>query len=377
MIPFSKPFIPAKSLTYLTEVFTSGRLSGDHSFTQKCHEYLERSIKAQKVLLTTSGTHALEMSALLLNLQTGDEVICPSFTFSSTANAFALRGAQLRFVDVDPVTMNITAQHIEQAITSKTKAICVVHYAGVACDMDPIIELGRLKNIPIIEDAAQAIGSEYKGKALGRMGLFGCLSFHETKNITCGEGGALIINDQENALRSEVIREKGTNRAQFFRGEIDKYSWRDIGSSYLPSDMNAAFLYSQLEEIDFIQAGRMNAWNRYAENLRSLSQKGFISLPQIPDYAKHNAHIYFIKLKNSEWRSKFMKFLKDHKIHTTFHYVPLHSSEAGLKYGNFIGIDRVTTLESSRLVRLPLFSELSVEECDLICQHIEDFFKTL
>lgn len=379
MIPFSKPFIPAKSVEYMSQVFSSGCLSGDHTFTKKCHQFLENYMSANKVLLTTSGTHSLEMSALLINLKPGDQVICPSFTFSSTANAFALRGAELRFVDVDPITMNITAEKIEQAITEKTKAICVVHYAGVACDMDPIMNLANAKNIPVVEDAAQAIGSTYKDKALGTIGTYGCLSFHETKNITCGEGGAFIINDPSAAtqVRSEIIREKGTNRAQFFRGGIDKYSWRDIGSSYLPSDINAAFLFSQLEEIDFIQLGRMQAWKRYEENLSTLAKKGLIELQQIPTFAKHNAHIFFIKLKNGLLRSKFIGFMKEHGIQTTFHYVPLHSSEAGLKFGQLVGSDIATTSESERLVRLPLFTTLTEAQCDQICGKVEDFFKTI
>ncbi len=375
MISFSKPYIPSKASAYLNEVFASGRLAGDHGFTQKCHRFLENMLNGSKVLLTTSGTHALEMSALLVDLKPGDEVICPSFTFSSTANAFALRGARLRFVDVDPVTMNITAKHIEHALNSNTKAICVVHYAGVACDMDPILKLAKLHSIPVVEDAAQAIGAEYNGKPLGTLGSYGCLSFHETKNITCGEGGAFISNTPESDLRSEVLREKGTNRAQFFRGEIDKYSWRDLGSSYLPSDINAAFLYSQLEEIDVIQKTRMAAWNRYEENLSGLASKGHIEVPQIPSYAKHNAHIYFLKLKDLAERSAFIKYMRENKVQTTFHYVPLHSSEAGQKWGQFVGDDLATTKESERLVRLPLYSSLSVSDCDLISEKITDFFR--
>lgn len=375
MIPFSKPYIPAKSFSYLSDVFSSGRLSGDHIFTRKCHDFLEGRLLNRKVLLTTSGTHALEMSALLLGIEPGDEVICPSFTFSSTANAFALRGARLRFVDVDPVTMNITAEHIEQAITPKTKAVCVVHYAGVSCDMGPILELGRIKNIAIVEDAAQAIGSEYNGTPLGTMGAFGCLSFHETKNITCGEGGALIINNKESELRSEIIREKGTNRAQFFRGEIDKYSWWDVGSSFLPSDINAAFLYSQFEEFEYIQDQRMKIWNHYKENLSALVSRNLLEIPQIPSYAKHNAHIFFIKLADLNERTSFIKHMRENEIQTTFHYVPLHSSVAGKKLGEFVGVDRATTKESDRLVRVPLFTDLSFSTCDLICEKTYDFFK--
>lgn len=325
--------------------------------------------------MTTSGTHALEMSALLMKLNPGDEVICPSFTFSSTANAFALRGATLRFVDVDPVTMNVTADHIARAMTKKTKGICVVHYAGVSCDMDPILKLAAEANADVVEDAAQAIGSKYKGVPLGTLGKFGCLSFHETKNITCGEGGAIIVNDVDCATRAEVIREKGTNRAQFFRGETDKYSWKDIGSSYLPSDINAAVLLSQLEELEELQAMRLRIWNRYAKNLAPLAKKYSIRLPEIPPYAEeHNGHIFFIKLIDLEMRSRFISYMRQNDVQTTFHYVPLHSSLAGLQCGTFIGDDIATTRESERLVRLPIYPDLAMNDCDKICELIENFF---
>jgi dTDP-4-amino-4,6-dideoxygalactose transaminase len=375
MIPFSKPHLSPKTLEYVSDAFASGRLSGDHSFTRRCHAFLEKSLNAKKVLLTTSGTHALEMSALLMKLNPGDEVICPSFTFSSTANAFALRGATLRFVDVDPVTMNVTADHIARAMTKKTKGICVVHYAGVSCDMDPILKLAAEANADVVEDAAQAIGSKYKGVPLGTLGKFGCLSFHETKNITCGEGGAIIVNDVDCATRAEVIREKGTNRAQFFRGETDKYSWKDIGSSYLPSDINAAVLLSQLEELEELQAMRLRIWNRYAKNLAPLAKKYSIRLPEIPPYAEeHNGHIFFIKLIDLEMRSRFISYMRQNDVQTTFHYVPLHSSLAGLQCGTFIGDDIATTRESERLVRLPIYPDLAMNDCDKICELIENFF---
>lgn len=377
MIPFSKPYIPKKSFAYISEVFSSGRLSGDHVYTQKCSQLLKDYLKAKAVLLTTSGTHALEMAALLLDLNPGDEVICPSFTFSSSANAFALRGARLKFIDIEPKTMNVSAELIAEAITPKTKVVCVVHYAGVPCDMGPIMTLCNSYKIKVVEDSAQALGSEYKGQPAGSFGLFGCLSFHETKNVTCGEGGALMVNDEAYSLRAEVMREKGTNRAQFFRGEIDKYSWRDIGSSYLPSDMNAAFLYSQLEELDKIQSARMNIWQRYASALKNLAETGVIEIPQPPMYAKHNAHIFFIKVRDIEQRTKFMNFMSENRVRTAFHYVPLHSSEAGRKFGAFIGVDHFTTHESERLVRLPLFSELPENDCDKICELVYQYFGSL
>lgn len=374
MIPFSKPYIPKKSFAYISEVFSSGRLAGDHAYTKKCTQFLKDNLKVEGLLLTTSCTHALEMTALLLEIQPGDEVICPSFTFSSTANAFALRGARLIFTDIEPTTMNITAALIEAAITPRTKAVCIVHYAGVSCDMKQIVEVTKSHGVMLIEDMAQAIGSTYEGKPLGTFGQLSCLSFHETKNITCGEGGALIINDSSYGFRSEIIREKGTNRAQFFRGEVDKYSWHDIGSSYLPSDLNAAFLYSQLEELQFIQNSRMTRWRQYLGNLIFLRDAGKIELPNPPSFGTHNAHIFFIKLRDIDQRTHFMKFMNEHEVKTAFHYVPLHSSNAGQKFGSFVGNDRFTTKESERLLRLPLFSELTENECQKVCELIEKYF---
>lgn len=375
MIPFSKTYLPVQTIDYIKDALTSGRTSGDHAYTKKCHEFLRKSTRSEKVLLTTSGTHALEMAALLAEIKPDDEVIMPSYTFSSTANAFALRGARIKFVDVDPSTMNVNIDNIMPAINKKTKAICVVHYAGVSCDMDPISDLCLSKNITLIEDAAQAINSKYKNIPLGTIGNYGCLSFHETKNISCGEGGAIIIKDAHRYLDAEIIREKGTNRSQFFRGETDKYSWRGLGSSFLPSDLNAAALLAQLESMDIIHSQRADIWEKYFKNLLPLQTQEKIVLPKIPDYAESNHHIFFIKLPNLDVRSRFISFMKSNQIQTPFHYVPLHSSEAGQKYGEFVGEDKFTTQESERLARLPLYPDLSASNFDFICQKVYDFFK--
>lgn len=375
MIPFSKTHLPVQTIDYIKDALTSGRTSGDHTYTKKCHEFLRKSTRSEKVLLTTSGTHALEMAALLAEIKPDDEVIMPSYTFSSTANAFALRGARIKFVDVDPSTMNVNIDNIMPAINKKTKAICVVHYAGVSCDMDPISDLCLSKNIILIEDAAQAINSKYKNIPLGSIGNYGCLSFHETKNISCGEGGAIIIKDAHRYLDAEIIREKGTNRSQFFRGETDKYSWRGLGSSFLPSDLNAAALLAQLESMDIIHSQRADIWEKYFKNLLPLQNQEKIVLPKIPDYAESNHHIFFIKLPNLDVRSRFISFMKSNQIQTPFHYVPLHSSEAGQKYGEFVGEDKFTTKESERLARLPLYPDLTESSFDFICQKVYDFFK--
>jgi dTDP-4-amino-4,6-dideoxygalactose transaminase len=374
MIPFSRPFIPASAFEYVKLALSHGKLSGDRDFTIKCHEWLRTYSGVDQVLLTTSCTHALEMSALLLDIQPGDEVIMPSFTFSSTANAFALRGAKIAFVDIEPSTMNIDAKLIEAAITVRTRAIVVVHYAGVACDMEKIMELARFHKIAVIEDAAQGLMSRYHGRPLGSIGDFGCYSFHETKNYTSGEGGAILIQDERYRVRSETIREKGTNRSQFFRGEVDKYTWLDVGSSFLPSDMNAALLFSQLELSTEINSKRLKIWERYSQLLRSLVQRERIALTEIPPECSHNGHIFFIKVRNLEVRTSLISFLRENGVCATFHYVPLHSSPAGLKNGFFVGEDKFTTVESERLLRLPLFYEMTDEQLVFISDLLFKFF---
>lgn len=374
-INFSKPIIPANTKKYLEEVLTTGKLAGDHKFTKKCSEWLEMQTKSKKIFLTTSCTHALEMAAILLNIKEGDEVIMPSYTFSSTANAFILRGASIVFVDIRPDTMNIDEKLIEAAITKKTKAIIPVHYAGVSCEMAPIKEIASAYNIFIVEDAAQGMMATYKGKSLGTWGEIGAYSFHETKNYTCGEGGALLINHEDFIERAEIIREKGTNRTSFFRGEIDKYSWIDIGSSYLPSELNAAFLYAQLKMAEKIKTNRLRSWNLYFHRLKHLEYLGSIKLPVVPKECKHNAHIFYIKVKSLTERTKLLIRLKSKNINALFHYVPLHNTKAGRKYGRFLGVDRFTTKESERLLRLPLYYNMSKGDIDLVCNTIEAFYK--
>lgn len=358
----------------MREVLLSGKLSGDGYFTKKCSAWLEEHTKTKKVLLTTSCTHALEMSALLIDIKQGDEVILPSYTFPSTANAFALRGAKLIFVDIRPDTMNINENLLEPAITSKTKAIVVVHYAGVSCEMDTIMDVAKKHNLFIIEDAAQGVMSTYKGKELGTIGHIGTYSFHETKNFTCGEGGAILLNDESFIKRAEIMWEKGTNRLQFFRGEIDKYTWQDIGSSYLPSELNAAFLFAQLENAKEITESRLSCWNRYHENLKHLEDKGTIELPRVPKECRHAAHMFYIKV--SDERKKVLDYLKSNNIFSFFHYVPLHSSPAGIKYGTFCGEDKYTTKESERLMRLPIYYNMPSHEVDLVCQTLETFYRS-
>lgn len=376
-IPFSKPPALTKGVQYVLEALNSGRISGDHKFTYLCQEWLEKVTGTKKAFLTTSGTHALELSAILLDLKEGDEVIMPSFTFSSTANAFLLRGCRIRFVDVEPSTMNIDVNCIDDAITKKTKVIVPVHYAGVSCDMRRILELAKLKSISIVEDAAQGILSYYNDQALGSIGDFGCLSFHETKNITCGEGGALLVNNERYVSRAEIIREKGTNRAMFFRGEVDKYTWRDIGSSYLPSDLNAALLLSQFEVGEEITESRLSIWNYFYESLLEYQDNGLIELQKIPDYAqKFNAHIFFFKVQNIEIRTRLIRFLKNCGVSATFHYIPLHSTKMGEIYGEFIGEDNYTTEHSNRIVRLPIYYSMSIEkEASYVIECVVDFFK--
>ena len=360
MIPFNAPPVVGSELEYMQSAMGSGKLCGDGGFTRRCQQWMEQRFGSAKVLLTPSCTASLEMAALLLDIQPGDEVIMPSYTFVSTANAFVLRGAKIVFVDIRPDTMNIDESRIEAAITEKTRVIVPVHYAGVACEMDTIMALAKQYNLFVVEDAAQGVMSTYKGRALGTIGHIGCFSFHETKNYTAGgEGGATLINDRALIERAEVIREKGTNRSQFFRGQVDKYTWRDIGSSYLMADLQAAYLWAQLEAADRINQQRLSLWQTYFDALSPLARAGRIELPTIPADCSHNAHMFYIKLRDEADRSKLIAFLKEAEILTVFHYIPLHSSPAGEQFGEFHGEDRYTTQESERLLRLPLFYNLA------------------
>ena len=373
-IPFNKPPYIGKESEYVIDAVNKGHISGDGEYTKKCAKKLEEFSGTKRALLTTSCTHATEMAALLSDIKPGDEVIMPSYTFVSTADAFVLRGATPVFVDIRPDTMNIDETLIEDAITSKTKAIVPVHYAGVGCEMDTIMDIARRHNLTVIEDAAQGIASTYKGKALGTFGDFGCYSFHETKNISMGEGGALLIQNEDLIEPAEIIREKGTNRAKFFRGQIDKYTWVNYGSSYLPSDMNAAYLWAQLENIDIIQKKRLSVWNRYREGLFELEKKEYIEFGMIPDECTNNAHMFYIKVRDLENRTDLLKFLTENGIQAVFHYVPLHSAPAGRKFGRFNGEDRYTTKESERLIRLPLFYSISDEEVEYTIEMLWEYF---
>ena len=366
MISFNVPPYIGTELDYVKQAIDAHKICGDGQFTKKCHAYLEERFNAQKVLLTTSGTTALEMATILCGLEKGDEVIVPSFTFSSTATAIVLTGATPVFVDIRPDTMNIDETKIEAAITEKTRAIMAVHYAGVACEMDTIMDIAARHNLKVIEDAAQGVMSSYKGRALGTIGDFGCYSFHETKNYSMGEGGALLIRDPENNDDAEILREKGTNRARFFRGQVDKYTWVNYGSSYLPSDMNAAYLWAQLQEADRINDNRLAIWNTYSQAFAPLAAAGRIEVPTIPEGCVHNAHMYYIKLRDLDDRTAFIKYLKDKGIVAVFHYVPLHSAPAGRKFGRFHGEDRYTTSEGDRLVRLPLYYGLTPEDQEYV-----------
>ena len=374
-IPFNKPPYIGKESEYVLDAVNKGHISGDGEYTKKCAKKLEELSGTKRALLTTSCTHATEMAALLSDIKPGDEVIMPSYTFVSTADAFVLRGATPVFVDIRPDTMNIDETLIEDAITSKTKAIVPVHYAGVGCEMDTIMDIARRHNLTVIEDAAQAIASTYKGKALGTFGDFGCYSFHETKNISMGEGGALLIQNEDLVEPAEIIREKGTNRAKFFRGQIDKYTWVNYGSSYLPSDMNAAYLWAQLENIDIIQKKRLSVWNRYREGLSELEKKEYIEFGVIPDECTNNAHMFYIKVSDLETRTELISYLKEKGIMAVFHYVPLHSAPAGRKFGRFNGEDRYTTKESERLIRLPLFYSISDEEVEYTIETLLKYFR--
>jgi dTDP-4-amino-4,6-dideoxygalactose transaminase len=375
-IPFNKPPYTGNEEKYVIESMKSSKISGDGEFTKKCHKWFEEKLQCKKALLTTSCTHALEMAAILLDIKEGDEVIMPSYTFVSTANAFVLRGAKIVFVDIRPDTMNIDETKIEEAITSKTKVIVPVHYAGVACEMDTIMDIAKKYNLFVVEDAAQGMMSTYKGKALGTIGHLGAFSFHETKNYTsAGEGGLLIINDDRFVQRAEIIREKGTNRSLFFRGMVDKYSWVDVGSSYLMNDVSAAYLWGNLEKADEINQNRLNSWQKYYDGLKELENRGFIELPKIPDGCVQNAHMFYIKVKDLEERTALLDYLKRNDIYAVFHYVPLHSSEAGLKFSLFSKEDIYTTKESDKLIRLPMYFGLDNKDIEKIIYKIKIYFK--
>lgn len=376
IIVFNKPYSSISEIDNIINSIKSGKISGDGTYTKLCNEWFLEHIN-RKILLTHSCTSALEMMALLLDLKKGDEVIMPSYTFVSTANAFVLRGAKPVFVDIHPDTLNINENLVEKAITSKTKAIVAVHYAGVACEMDKLKEIAKKHKLYLLEDAAQAFGSSYKNQPLGTIGDLGTYSFHETKNIISGEGGCLIINNKDFEERAEIIREKGTNRSKFFRGEIDKYTWIDLGSSYLPSDMIAAFLYAQLENIKAINNQRAEIWNKYHRFFEKYELKNIIKRPAIPANCKHNSHMYYILFNDLSTRTKFIKHLKENGIYTVFHYIPLHSSPAGIKFGRFVGNMSVTNKTSDTLVRLPLYYELDNDKQDFIIEQIEIFLKTL
>lgn len=375
MIPFNKPPFVGSELRYVEQAINNKKICGDGEFTKRCNKWIEDTFQCQKVLLTTSGTSALEMAAILCDLKPGDEVILPSYTFSTTATAFVGVGAKLVFVDIRPDTMNIDEKKIEKAITKKTKVIVPVHYAGIACEMDTIMDIANRYDLLVVEDAAQGVMSTYKGKALGTIGHFGCYSFHETKNYSMGEGGALLINNKEFNDRAEIIREKGTNRSRFFRGQVDKYTWVDYGSSFLPSDMNAAYLWGELEVADEINKARLDLWETYNRAFADLKEKGKLELPVIPPECKHNAHMFYIKLKDLEQRTAFIAYLKEHGVQATFHYVPLHSSPAGQKYGRFDAEDIFTTKESDRLVRLPMYYGLTKEDQNVVINLVHSFFE--
>lgn len=374
MINFNEPPFLGKELEYIKEAFKNKKVCGDGKFTKLCNKWIEEKTGIAKALLTTSCTSALEMTAMLCDIKPGDEVIMPSFTFVSTANAFVLRGAKVVFIDIRPDTMNMDENLIEDAITQKTKAIVPVHYAGVSCEMNKIMEIAKKYNLKVIEDAAQGVTSSYQGKDLGTIGDYGCYSFHETKNYSMGEGGAILLKDSKDSELAEIIREKGTNRSKFFRGQIDKYTWVNSGSSYLPSDINAACLWTQFENVDDIYNNRMASWNLYKNGLMDLEEKGLIELPTIPEGCVHNAHMFYIKVKDLDIRTKLLSYLKEHGIGAVFHYIPLHSAPAGLKYCRFHGEDKFTTKESERLLRLPLYYGIKSTDIDFIIDNIYNFF---
>ena len=375
MIHFNVPPFVGTEFEYMKEAVENHKICGDGPFTKKCDEWIEKRFGTSKAMLTTSGSSALDMAAILCKIMPGDEVILPSFTFSSTANAFVLVGAKLVFVDIRPDTMNIDESKIEAAITEKTKVICAVHYAGVACEMDTIMNIAKKHNLMVVEDAAQGVMSTYKGRALGTIGDFGCFSFHETKNYSMGEGGAILINREDSIENAEILREKGTNRTQFFRGQVAKYNWVDFGDSYLQSDLNAAYLWAQLEKADEINENRLETWNIYNEAFKSLQDEKIVKLPMIPKGCIHNAHMYYLKCKDLKTRQEYIKFMKDNDILCVFHYVPLHSAPAGKKFGRFNGEDKYTTAESEKLVRLPLYYNMSPEDLKKVIDKTNEFFE--
>ena len=374
MIDFNRAPYVGKEVEYMQQAIAGAKLCGDGPFTKKCSAFMKEHFHSKNVLLTTSCTHALEMAAFLCDLQPGDEVIMPAYTFVSTADAFVLRGATVVFVDIRPDTMNIDETKIEAAITEKTKAIVPVHYAGVACEMDTIMDIARRHHLLVIEDAAQGIMSSYKGRALGTIGDYGCFSFHETKNYSMGEGGCLLIRDPEKIEEAEIVREKGTNRSKFFRGQIDKYTWVDKGSSYLPSDLNAAYLWAQLELADEINEDRLHSWATYYAAFRPLQEKGQVELPVIPKGCVHNAHMFYLKARDLEERTALIAHLKADGIVAVFHYIPLHTAPAGLKFGRFSGEDVYTTKESERLVRLPLYYHLTAKDQQKVIDSVQRFY---
>ena len=373
MIDFNRPAFVGSELEYIQDAIHRGMLCGDGIYTKKCSQWMEKEFDVSRVMLTTSCTHALEMAAFLCDIQPGDEVIMPSYTFVSTADAFVLRGAKIVFVDIRPDTMNLDEKLIEQAITPKTKVIVPVHYAGVACEMDTIMDIAHRHGLKVVEDAAQGVDACYKGKALGTIGDFGCYSFHETKNFTMGEGGALLFQKEEYLEKAEILREKGTDRSKFFRGQVDKYRWMDYGSSYLPSELNAAYLYAQLEAKDKIQKKRMEIYEYYHRNLADLAAEGKLEQPYVPQECEHNAHMYYLKVKDMKVRTRLLAYLRENGICSVFHYVPLHSAPAGQKFGRFAGDDVYTTKESERLLRLPMFYNLDMEDVKRIVDVIHKF----
>ncbi len=375
MVSFNEPIVMEHTFDYVREAINNKKLSGDGEFTKRCSFWLERWCGSGHVFLTTSCTHATEMAAILAGIQPGDEVVMPSYTFVSTADAFVLRGAKVKFVDIRPDTMNIDENKVEDAVTEKTKAIVPVHYAGVGCEMDTIMEVAKRHSLLVIEDAAQGVMSTYKGQALGAIGDYGCYSFHETKNYSMGEGGAIVVKDGGKAELAEIIREKGTNRSKFFRGQVDKYTWVEAGSSYLPSELNAAYLWAQLERAEEIHKSRMKVWGMYQEGLRGLEAAGRIGLPQVPKECSHNAHMFYIKTKDLNERTSLISFMRAKGISLVFHYVPLHTAPAGKKYGEFVGVDRYTTKESERLVRLPLFYGMKEVDVERVIYGIHSFYQ--
>ncbi len=374
MISFNEPIMLEKAFTYVREAINNKKLSGDGEFTKRCSYWLERWCGRGHVFLTTSCTHATEMAAMLAGIQPGDEVIMPAYTFVSTADAFVLRGAKVKFIDIRPDTMNLDESLIEDAITEKTKAIVPVHYAGVGCEMDTVMEIAKRRRLLVIEDAAQGVMSTYKGQALGSIGDYGCYSFHETKNYSMGEGGAIAVRDDKMVEMAEIIREKGTDRSKFFRGQVDKYTWVEVGSSYLPSELNAAYLWAQLEQADQIFRDRMQIWRMYEEGFRELADAGKVELPHIPEGCSHNAHMFYMKVKDLKERTRLISYMKSRGIILVFHYVPLHTAPAGRKYGKFVGEDRYTTKESERLVRLPLYYGMKPIDTERVICAVEDFY---